>query len=100
MKKVIFTLLFIVVTANLLAQTAKVDTVVTEKWNGTAWVNDSKIIYTYDANCLATSMLFQDWNSTTSTWVNSLLTTNTYNSNNQVSQALTQSWNTTTSSWD
>jgi hypothetical protein len=52
MKHVIFTLVLFFAAGNLFAQQGpKVDTVVTEKWNGSAWVDSSRIVYTYDANC-------------------------------------------------
>lgn len=100
MKHLNFTLLLFTLASSLAAQTAKVDTVVTEIWNGSAWVNDTKIIYTYDASCLASSTLVQDWDETSSTWVNALLTSYTYNSNNLVSEELSQTWDVATSSWD
>src|SRR6478735_9055238 len=69
MKRLIFTLVLFFIAGNLLAQQGpKVDTVVTQNWNGTTWQDTIKTVNTYDANCQLTSMLLQAWNPTSSAW--------------------------------
>src|SRR5947207_13541691 len=99
MKRLILTLLLFVAAGNIFAQTAKVDTVVTQKWNGTAWVDTSRAVYTYNADCQLTNLLLQDWDATSQTWVNSFQTNFTYISGNYLSESISQTWNKNTSTW-
>ncbi|QEC68773.1 T9SS type A sorting domain-containing protein [Panacibacter ginsenosidivorans] len=81
------------------AQTAKVDTIVTEKWTGTAWQDSGRTVSTYDANCHLTTLLQQLWNTGSSAWVNSFQINFTYASGDYVSEAITQQWNKNNSTW-
>jgi hypothetical protein len=101
MKQLLLAAFLFVFTTNIQAQTPKVDTVVTEQWNGIdAWENEGRTIFTYDANCRLASILFQQWDDASQTWQNGILTTNTYASGDYISESLTQVWNDGTSSWD
>jgi hypothetical protein len=100
MKHLIFTLVLFFVAGNLLAQQPpKVDTILTEKWNGSAWEDSSRIVYTYDANCQLTTQLFQLWNTGSSAWENFIQTNYTYVSGDYVGEAITQQWNKNNSTW-
>jgi hypothetical protein len=92
MKHFILTLLLFVAGGNIFSQTAKVDTVVTQTWNGSAWVNDTRSAFTYDASCRTATILLQAWDVPSQTWVNTTLATNTYGSDDHVTQTITQTW--------
>jgi hypothetical protein len=93
MKHLIFTLVLFFIAGNLLAQEApKVDTIVTQTWDGSAWVNDIRSAVTYDASCRPATILLQEWDVPSQTWVNTTLSTNTYGSGDVVTESITQTW--------
>ena len=98
MKHLLLAIFFIAFTANLSAQTYKVDTVVNESWTNSAWQLSSRIIYTYNASCQLVSTLTQSWNE--SSWVNATLQTFTYASGDHISEILLQQWNANSNGWD
>jgi hypothetical protein len=62
---------------------------VTQKWNGSAWVNDQQVTYTYNTGNL-TGEVWQVWNG--SVWVNDYNYFNTYNANGFITIELGQLW--------
>jgi len=63
---------------------------VDQTWNGTGWVNDQQVTYTYTGNNL-TDELWQKWNGTI--WVNDYKYTTTYTADYLISLELGQLWN-------
>ena len=90
MKQILSFLACTILFTNLFAQ--KVDTAVTDQWNGSAWEHYSRSIATYDGNCVLQTTLSQNWQSGSSTWADTLLFTYSYNSNNQPTEILGQFW--------
>lgn len=99
MKRFIPALAMLFAFCTLHAQNTKIDTLVYTYWDGINWINNSRSINTYDADCRLNAVLIQNWNIGSSSWVNSYLTNYNYLSENYVSSTLTQNWNGTTSSW-
>ena len=100
MKHFILTLFLFIVAISVFSQT-KVDTIVTQKWNGSIWQDTGRLVNTYNtSDCALTSTLLQNWDLASSTWQNVALTTYTYGSNDTVSQALLQTWNILTNTWE
>lgn len=63
---------------------------VEQLWNGSVWVNDQRVNYTYILNRV-TSELWQQWNGTI--WVNDSYYTTAYDANSNITLELAQIWN-------
>ncbi len=98
MKQLLLALIFVTSAVTLSAQ--NVDTVRQEQWVNNAWQNESRFIYTYNADCQVTSLLFQNLDSVSQTWQNSILFTYSYTAENHISETLFQNWNGNTSTWE
>ncbi|MEI6752952.1 MAG: T9SS type A sorting domain-containing protein [Paludibacter sp.] len=64
---------------------------IVKKWLAGAWVNSERNIYTYDVNNNQTSDSFQTWDG--SAWVNSTRQLTTYDARNNQTSYSTQTWN-------
>jgi hypothetical protein len=69
-----------------------------ERWDGSAWQNDSRYTYTYDGNGYLISLLEEAWFG--GSWVNNLLYTYTNNSGGTPHIVLGQAWNRGTATWE
>lgn len=69
----------------------------TETWNGTAWVVESKEDMAYDATDRLAEIVYKDWNG--EYWVNSQLDTFSYNMNGNLAQAIENFWDDMDVSW-
>ncbi len=78
---------------------ADVDEAIEQAWNGSAWANTARNLYTYDAQNNRLTDTRQVWDAGSSTFVNATLTNYTYNSYNQATKIITTSWNAASSSW-
>lgn len=98
----IFTLALVMLCASytLHAQNTKIDTLVSAYWDGANWLNNSRTINIYDADCRLDTALIQNWNNGSSSWVNAYITYYSYLSGDFVSSTLTQNWNGFTNSWE
>jgi hypothetical protein len=67
---------------------------VTQKWNGSAWVNDQQVTYSFTSGNL-TGELWQKWNGTT--WLNDYNYIKSFNANNYITTESGLLWNGT--SW-
>jgi Secretion system C-terminal sorting domain len=99
MKHLLLFFILIISSISILAQTSKVDTVVTEKWNGTVWTDSSRTVSTYDENCQLTNLLIQKWNTTSLSWTNTIQTNFTYTIDDYVNESITQTWSNNNSTW-
>jgi hypothetical protein len=63
---------------------------VEQLWNGSAWVNDQQVTYTYNLNRV-TGELWQQWTGTA--WVNDTYYTTSYDANGNITLELAQIWN-------
>jgi hypothetical protein len=97
MKHLLLAFFLIAFTANLSAQTYKIDTIVNETWTSNAWKLSTRLIYTYNSSCQLVTTLSQTRSG--SSWVNQVLQTYTY-TGDHVSQLLLQNWNAVSSGWD
>ena len=61
-----------------------------QRWKGSAWVNDSKDLYTYDENNNLTEELHQSWDG--SAWMNGSKYSYTYDANNNEIELIRQIW--------
>ena len=98
MKHLLFFVFSFLLSASVFSQ--RVDTITNDTWQNNAWQPSSREIFSYNSSCLATTVLFQNFQQGTSTWADTLLVTYTYNANNQVSQTIFLIWNSTTNTWD
>ena len=64
--------------------------IISQWWDGSAWVNNNKYSNTYDANNNLIERLWQTWNS--SNWVNYEKHLYTYDGNNNKIEELGQNW--------
>lgn len=87
-------ILSFIIAVSTFAQTPKVDTLIHETWNGTAWIISSRNISSYDGSCRLSSVLAQRWSA--GSWIDSSMMTYTYGGS-KVSQVITMTWN--GSSW-
>ena len=70
---------------------------IAQNWSGSAWNNDYKEIYTYDANNNKTNYTKYTWDG--SNWVNYKKTDYTYDSNNNRLTQTRYNWDNTNSVW-
>ena len=63
---------------------------ISKTWNGFAWVDDSRYIFTYDTNNNRTSYLYQTWHGTS--WENDYQFINTYDANSNETSYYYQTW--------
>ena len=61
-----------------------------QTWDGSAWVNNNKFLFTYDENNNLTEDLFQYWHDPA--WVNLHKYSSTYDANNNQTEFLYQNW--------
>jgi hypothetical protein len=61
-----------------------------QTWNGTIWVNNSRYSFIFDANDNETEYISQSWSG--SAWVNSYKYTSTYDQNNNLVEQVGQNW--------
>ena len=64
-----------------------------ELWDGTAWQNNAKYTYTYNAANQQTQAIYETWSSNATSWVNAGRITNTYNANQRLIKIATDTWN-------
>ncbi|MDC8003257.1 T9SS type A sorting domain-containing protein [Aureisphaera galaxeae] len=64
-----------------------------EFWENGAYVNNSQVNYTNNADGFPIQLIGDSWNSDNNTWENSYRTTNTYNSDNAILEFLNETWN-------
>ena len=67
-------------------------------WIGSAWLDDSRSTYTYDANNNIISQIFQYWQN--NVWLNNSRYLFNYNSNNIVTEEIDQKWNLIAGIWN
>jgi hypothetical protein len=81
------------------AQTSKIDTSNSYRWNGTQWNLSYRFIYGYNQDCQQVTQLTQQWNSITSTWKNLYLYTTSYVNVSLIKEGISQQWDSSTNSW-
>jgi hypothetical protein len=100
MKTRIFTLLFLITTSYCFSQIKYVlpETVEADSWNGTGWDNFTRSTYTFNDDCLPTTIL-SEFNFL-GTWTDQVYTTLTYAGNPLTITVIAQNWNIATMTWD
>lgn len=73
----------------------RVDTLTTQAWGGSDWVNTLRIIYTYDGSGFPIEVVTQNW---TGAWSNLSRTTSSYNGN-KLDSTYSYGWDTGESEW-
>ena len=91
MKYLIIIISVFINTGKIIAQSPKLDTIVSVKWFGSAWQNNSRTINNYDADCRLKTALTQNWD-ITGKWVDYSIKRYSYISGNYISEILTQLW--------
>ena len=91
MKYLIIIISVFINTGKIIAQSPKLDTIVSLKWFGSAWQNNSRTINNYDADCRLKTALTQNWD-ITGKWVDYSIKRYSYISGNYISEILTQLW--------
>jgi len=78
----------------------KINSATIEYWVNAAWENNALITYSYNANNLETSILFQIWDIPSTSWINNTLYNYSYNANAKITQITAQIWNTPDNGWN
>lgn len=64
----------------------------TEIWTNNAWQNSTLYTYSYNSANSQTNILYQTWNTSTSSWGNTGKIENTYNSNQDLTKRIAYQW--------
>jgi hypothetical protein len=91
MKYLILTIIVFINTGKIIAQSARLDTVVNARWFNSTWQNYSRTINNYDADCRLKTSLVQNWD-ITDKWIDYSVKKYSYASENYLSEILTQLW--------
>jgi hypothetical protein len=92
MKYLVIAIIVFIGAQDLVAQYAKIDTVVTATWNGTTWQNYSRTINSYDTGCRLKTALNQNWDAVHGIWADYSIGMYNYVSGNYISEILTRLW--------
>jgi len=71
-----------------------------QDWNGTTWVNNGQIFFSYNSNLQITSSIFRIWDTSNNQWVNANQTFETYDSDFMQIRTERETWNQAFGDWD
>lgn len=91
MKHLLSLLFFCILTITAFSQ--HIDTLTSYEWQNNAWQPTTRYIYSYDASCLVTETVFQNWQAGSSSWLNSSRINYTYLGNDSIDRVTSQEWN-------